>query len=130
MPSRSSQLGVLAADLHLFQLGQLAQAGVEDGVGLDLRQAEAGDQDGLGLVLLADDADDLVEVEEDDQQAVQDVQPLLDGLASRPGAAGQHLAAVVQEGHADLLQAHDARRAGGVQHVHVDREADFPDPRA
>jgi hypothetical protein len=34
------QLGVLAADLHLFQLGQLAQAGVEDGVGLDVLSAK------------------------------------------------------------------------------------------
>src|SRR5665213_3047905 len=34
------QLGVLAADLHLLKLGQLAQAGVEDGVGLDFGEFE------------------------------------------------------------------------------------------
>ena len=90
---------MLAADLHLFQSRQLAQAGVKHGVGLDLAQGEGGDQLRLRLVLEADDADHLVEVQVDDQQAFQDMQALLDlRRGGSSSAADQDLAAMVEKG--------------------------------
>ena len=85
---------------------------------------------GLGLLLVADDADHLVEVEVGDQQAVEDVQAGLDLGQAVAGAADQHLAAVVEEGLQRLLQAHDAGRAAGVQDVHVDAGSGSPGRRA
>ena len=110
---------------HLFQTRQLTQPGVENEVGLNLRQAEARDQDGLGLLLLTDDTDYLVQVEEDDAQTFQQVQALFDPLDPPLRTTVQHLAPVIQEGAQAVFQPHDARRAAGVQHVHVDREADL-----
>ena len=115
----------LLLDRHLFQTRQLTQPGVEDEIGLDLGQAEVRDQDGLGLFLLANDADHLVDVEEDDAQAFQQVQPLLDPCDPPLRPAVQNLAAVIQEGPQAGLQPHDPRGAVCIQHVHVDREAHF-----
>ncbi|MCY1507074.1 hypothetical protein D9M68_413400 [compost metagenome] len=93
------QLVLLAADLHFFQPRQLAQAGIEDVVGLDLGEAETLHQHRLGLVLGADDVDHFVQVEEGDQQAVQQVQALfhlvqaeLQAPAHRADAVGQPFA--------------------------------------
>jgi hypothetical protein len=58
---------VLLADLHLLELAQRAQPHVEDGFGLRVGEREAGHQHRLRLVLLADDADHLVEVEIGDE---------------------------------------------------------------
>ena len=79
----------------------------------------------LGCVLEADDADHLVQVEIDDQQAVQDVQARVDLAEAEAGSPTVDLAPVVQEGLQRGLQAQDARGARLVQHVHVDREADL-----
>ena len=65
---------LLLADLHLLELGEVAQAGVEDLLGLLVRELEALHQHRLRLILAADDADHLVEIEEGDQQAIEDVQ--------------------------------------------------------
>src|SRR6185437_2101393 len=56
----------LLAQLDLLELAQRAQAHVEDGLGLGLAEIPARHQLGPGLVALADDADDLVEIEIDD----------------------------------------------------------------
>ena len=40
-------------------------------------------------------------------------------------AADQHFVAVIEPGAQHVAQAHDARRAVGAQHVHVQREAAF-----
>uniref|UniRef100_A0A0N4ZJN0 LigA n=1 Tax=Parastrongyloides trichosuri TaxID=131310 RepID=A0A0N4ZJN0_PARTI len=117
------QLLEFLLDRHFFETGQLTQAGVENEVGLKLAQSEGRDQRRLGLLFLADDADDFVQVQEDDAKAFQQVQALLDAGDAPLAAAVQHHAAVIQEGPQALLQTHDARRAGGVQHVHVDGEA-------
>ncbi len=77
------------------------------------------------MFLLADDTDHLIEVEEDDAQAFQQVQTLLDAGDPPLRAAVQHHATMIQEGLQAGLQPHDARRVGRVQHVHIDREADF-----
>ena len=71
---------LLAADLHLLELGEMAQLELEDRLGLRVGDLEALHEDGLRLVLAADDLDDLVDVQIGDEQAVQDVQPLRDAL--------------------------------------------------
>ena len=69
---------MLLADLHLLKLAQAAQAHVQDRLGLHVGQGEPLDQARLGLFFLADDADNLVEVEIDQQIAVEDFQAALD----------------------------------------------------
>ena len=68
------QFRLFAADLHLLQFREVAQLQLQDGLGLLVAQPEARHQGRLGLVLVADDRDHLVDVEEGDQQAVEDVQ--------------------------------------------------------
>ena len=84
------QFVLLAADFHFFELGEVAQAGFENRLGLGLGELEALDELGLGFVLAPDDADDLIEIQERDQQAVEDVQPSLDMLQAvlQPPAYG------------------------------------------
>ena len=68
----------LGADFHLFELAQIAQPHVEDGVGLHIGELEGLHQDGLRLVLFADDLDHLVEVEIGDEKAAQHFEAMLD----------------------------------------------------
>ena len=72
------ELLLLLADLHFLEFGEMAQLGLEDGLGLDLGELEALHEHRLRLVLAADDADHLVEIEIRRQQAVEDVQALID----------------------------------------------------
>src|SRR4029453_9829412 len=77
------QLGVLLLELAALQGGQPAQLHVQDGGGLELGERVALHQlgpGGVGRLGVADQVDDLVEVGEGDQQALEDVGPLL-GLA-------------------------------------------------
>jgi hypothetical protein len=71
----SRQRLLLLADLHLLELRQVAQLGLEDRLGLLIRQLEALDQHRLGFILAPDDADHLIEVQVGDQQSIEDVQP-------------------------------------------------------
>ncbi len=87
---------VLAPDLHLFQLAQVAQPHVEDGVGLHFGELEGLDQDRLRLILGADDLDHLVEVQIGDQIAAEHFQPMLDRIDPVLAAAHQHVAAMVE----------------------------------
>ena len=89
-----AQLLVLLADLHLLELAQIAQPHVEDGVGLHVGELEGLHQDGLRLVLVADDLDDLVEVEIGDQIAAEHFEPMLDLRQAVVRAPQQHLAPV------------------------------------
>ena len=84
-----AQFGELALDLDAFEAGQLAQADLEDVLGLAVTQLEAGDQRRFGLVRLADDADHLVDVEEDDVPAFEDVDAIV-GLGQTEFAASAH----------------------------------------
>ena len=79
------ELLLLFADLHFLELGEMAQLGLENRLDLLLGQLEALHQHGLRLILTANDTDHLIEVEENDQQAREDVQTLLD--LRRAGAA-------------------------------------------
>ena len=87
---------VLGLDLDLFELAQRPEPHIEDRLGLHIGQVEARHQHGLRLVLIADDADHLIEVEIGDQQAVQHFEPVLDLLQPVFGAPAQHHFAVVE----------------------------------
>src|SRR3546814_8242442 len=75
--------------LHLLQLAQAAQPHVQDRFGLAVGQVELGDHHRLGLVLGADDLDDPVEVEEGDQIAADQFQPIVDLADPMLGAADE-----------------------------------------
>ena len=99
------ELVVLAADFHFLQAAQAAQAHVQHGVGLDFGQAECPHQGGARLIFLAHDADDLVEVQIDDEVAVEDFEAPGDMRQAMRGAALQHLVPVVEPFAQHLAQA-------------------------
>ena len=102
-----AQLLVLLADLHLLELAQVAQPHVEDGVGLHVGELEGRHQHGLGLVLVADDLDDLVEVQIGDDEATEHLEPMIDLLEPEARAPQQHLAAMVEPFAQRLRQVED-----------------------
>ncbi len=114
---------MLGAELHLLETPQATQARVEDVVGLNLGQFEPGLQLLLWLVLLADDADHLVEIEVGDDHAGQHFEPMLDGGATVARLADQHRAAMVDPLLQRFGQADDPRHHAVDQHVHVERDA-------
>src|SRR4029450_11687087 len=95
------QLALLAADLHLLELGEVAQLQLEHGLGLRVGQPEALHELRLGMLLAADDADHLVDVEVGDQVAVEDVQPgedlVVAALEAPAGGLEWALAACAEE---------------------------------
>ena len=72
-----------------LQACQLAQADLQDVLGLPLGQPEGLHQRGLGLIRFADDADDLVDVEQHQLPPFKDMDAVLD-LAQAVGAAPAH----------------------------------------
>ncbi len=114
---------MLAAQLHLLEPAQLAQAGVEHVVHLHVAELEARHQHVLGVVLLADDADHLVEVEEHHDHAGEHLEPVLDLAQPVARAAHQHGAAVVEPLPQRLLERDHLGHDAVDEHVHVHREA-------
>ena len=109
-----AQLGQLVLDLLALEPDQAAQAHLEDGGGLLVAQAEAlGQARGGFLVGLgrADDGDDLVDVVERDDEALQDVGAFLRlrQLVARPALDDVFLVLDVVVQH--FLERHDARHA-------------------
>ena len=100
---------VLLPDRDLLEPAQGAQAHVEDRLDLRLRELEAPHHHRLRVVLLADDADHLVEIEVGDAEALEDLEALLDLAEAVPGAPHEHVLAVIEIGAEDLAQAHDSR---------------------
>ena len=113
------ELLLLVADLHFLELGEVAQFGFENCLGLDLAELEALHEHGLGLVLATDDADHFVEIEVRRQQAIEDVQSLVDLVEpelqpARDGggaeceplveqvAQAQHLGLALERDHVDV----------------------------
>ena len=119
------QLGPLGRELHLLELAQVAQAEIEDRLGLPVGQLEPRHQRRLRLVLLADDPDHLVEVEEGLEIAFEDLEPVHDLGEAMARAADQHLHAVGEEGLQRLGQAHHPRHAGGIENIQVERQPDL-----
>ena len=116
---------VLLADLEFLELAQRPQAHVEDRLGLIVGQVPARHHGALGLILLADDADHLIDVEIGDQVAAEDFQPLFDLAEAELRAADQHLAAVVEPFAQHALQRQHVRHLAARQDIHVEREAAF-----
>ncbi len=116
---------VLLAQLHFLELAQAAQAHVEDRLGLAVGQAELGHHHRLGLVLGADDRDDPVEVEEGDDEAFDQLEPVGDLLQPVAAPALEDVDLVQQPVLEQFLEPHDHRRARGVEHVEVEPEAHF-----
>ncbi len=116
------ELVLLAADLHLLELGEVAQAQFEDRLGLAVREPEGLDQRGLGLVLLADDADHLVDVEVGGEQPLEDMQAVLD-LAQTVLETPAHRGTTEAQPLAEQVgQRHHPRAAVQADHVHVDAD--------
>ena len=74
-----AQLVALGLELDAGELGESPQAQLEDVLGLHLAEVEDVHEPGarlLGVVARADDLDDLVDVEDRDEQALDEVQAL------------------------------------------------------
>ena len=102
----------LVDDLLALQAGEALQLQVEDGLGLDLGEAEARHQAGARVVRGAggaDQGDHLVQVVEGDGEALEDVGPGLRLAQLEGGAPAHHLAAEVEEELADLEQVQHPR---------------------
>ena len=106
-----TQTGQFLLDLDGLQTSQLAQADFKNVLSLPLRQIEACDQGRLGFVGLADDGDHLVDVEQHQRPALQDVDAVqhlvqavprapLDGGVPERNPFGEHLAQRLERGPA------------------------------
>src|SRR5579872_4571622 len=74
----------------------------------------------FGVVVIADEADDFVDMEIDDHQALEDLAAMRDRLAAEARTALQHLATMIEEGLERLLQIHHARHAVLVEDVEIE----------
>ena len=74
------QLVLLAADLHLFQFGEMAQFQFQNRFRLGFADGKARHQGWLRLIFRADDLDDFINIEERHQQTFKDMQALKDLL--------------------------------------------------
>ena len=101
------------------------QPHVEDRLGLAVREREFRHHHRLGLVLGADDLDHAVEVEIGDQEAVEQLEAVVDLADPHLAPADEHLELEGEPRGERLLEAHHARRARRIEHVEVEREADF-----
>ena len=113
------ELLLLVADLHLLELGEMAQLGFENRLGLDLGELEALHEHGLGLVLAADDADHFIEIQIRGQQAIEDVQTLVDLVEAELQAARHGGGAERQPLVEQVAQAHHLGLALERDHVDV-----------
>ena len=113
---------MLGADLHFLELAQRPQAHVEDGFRLDVGELEGPHELGLRLVLLADDADHLVEVQVGDQIAAEHFEPVGDLGEAVVRPADQYVAAMVEPLAKNVGEAVHHRHPARAQDVHVERE--------
>ena len=114
------ELLLLSLDAHLLEASEVAQLGLEDGLGLDLGELEATDQHRFWLLLGPDDADDFVEVQVRDQQPIKDVQARIELLEPVLEAAHHGRLAKLQPLEQQLLQSHHARAPIEPDDVEVD----------
>ena len=116
------QVVLLLAQRHLLEAAQAAQARVEDVDDLRLGQREADFERLLRLLVLANDADDLVEIEKDDDHAGEKLEPLVDRRQPMARATHEHRAAVVEPLLQRFAERNDPGRHAVDEHVHVDRD--------
>ena len=108
------ELLLLALEFELVVLGQAAQRGVEDVLGLDLRQVEDRHQPlpgGRGVVAAPDHGDDFVDVQQRDDQAVDQVQPVAALGPPELGAPPDNVDPVVDVDPQQVAQAQHPRLA-------------------
>ena len=116
---------MLLADFHFFKAPERPQPHIQDGFRLSIVQAKAFHQPGLRFIFFPDDADHLIQIKIGDQIAIKNLKPPRNRAQPVIGAPLQHLMPMIQPGAQHFLQAHDARRAIGIQHIHVQRKARF-----
>ena len=119
------QLLAFPADLHFLKPAQAAQAHVEDCFGLTVGERELSHEDRLRLVFRTDDFDDPIQVQVGDQEAIQQLQPVIDLADPDLCLADENFDLELQPGGKRLLQAHHDRRAVLVQNVEIEGEADL-----
>ena len=113
------------ADGNFFELAQGPEPHIEDRFGLIVGQVPALHEYFLGLILLADDLDNLIEVEIDDHIAGQHLeagfyfgQPVL-------GAPRQHFMPVIEVALQRLAQIHHPRHGLRIQDIQIERNTDL-----
>ncbi len=122
---RLAQPGELGLELGDLERDQPAQLHVEHVAGLHVGQPDERDERGARLadvLRAADDPHDLVDVQQRDEQALDQVRPLLRLAQPVARAPGDDVDAVVEEDLEQLLQAERARLAVDERDV-VDAEA-------
>ena len=117
---------VLLLELVALETRQAAKLHVQDGLGLQLGQAEAlaqlADEELLLALVRADELDDRVDVVVGDLEALEDVRPLPRLGEVELGAPADDLAPVVDVVLQDLFQREDARSlVDEREHVEVER---------
>jgi hypothetical protein len=112
---------LLAADLHFLQLPERAQAHVEDRLGLAIVERKSVHQNRLRRILLADDADHLVEIEIGDEITGEKLQPVGNDPQPVRTRLHQHVAAMIEPGLQQRPQPDHLRAVIRKQHVQIDR---------
>ena len=92
---------------------------------MSVRQAEFGHHDRLGLILGADDLDHAIKVQIGNQITVEQLDPVVDLAKPVLRPPDQHFDLVTDPARQHFLQRKDARRAIGVEHIHVQRDANL-----
>ena len=123
LPPLLAELVVLAPDLHLLELAQRAEPHIEDGLGLHVGELERLHQRGLRLVLHADDFDDLVDVEIDDEIAVEHLERC--SILARRNFERRTSTTWRWSSHSRKTwrKPSTSGTCAAAQHVHVEREA-------
>ena len=119
------QLAALALQLHFLQPAQASQPHVEDRLDLQVGQQELGHHDRLRLILVADDLNHPVEVEEGDDIALQNLQPMADFGQPVARPAQQNIAAMIEKSAQNLGQRAHLRGASVDQDIHVQGHSGF-----
>src|SRR5271166_3813676 len=117
------QIFLLRAQRHLLETPQAPQARVEHIDDLRFGQAEAGFERLFRILLFADDAYDLVEVEENHNHAGHKLEPPVDRRKAPARAPDQHAAAMVEPLLQGFAKRDDPWRHPVDQHIHVHRNA-------
>ena len=118
--SLADQLILFAADFHFLELGQVTQTSFQDRFHLDIAELEALHQLGFRLVLVTNNAYDFVQVEVNDHQAFENVQPRDHPVVAELQAAPDSLEAELQPLFQQAAQVVDLRATTQADHVQVD----------
>ena len=111
---------MLSAYLDFLKLAQGPQAHIEDRVGLDFRQIESPHQFAFRFVLIADDADDFVEIEVGNQISIEHLKTMFDFVQTEARPTLQHNPAMIQPLTQHIPKAQDLWNTDIIQHIHVE----------